>query len=1020
MIQVLKASAGSGKTFRLALEYIRLLLEADGPEGYRNILAVTFTNKATEEMKNRILKELFKLSTDPASSRYYPYIVPETVPDAVTLQLRSKACLSAIVHDYSAFSVSTIDKFFQQTLRAFSREIGQFSAYQVELDRNSLVQESVDRILDSLSEDDPVLLGWLREGIMEDLENDGYYSLEPKLLEMAKNLKSVSFESASREKGISAEEVFTRERLLRTMTVCSRIKKKFPVDVSSAAEKVIAVFKAKDIDPALTNRGFMTAIYNYSALTEKDAVSPPSAAFLSNSRDSSKWFPKSRDSYRLSLEGVLDGPLDEFLELFGLRFREYRTACIISGGLYALGIAGELEKEFKEVQKDRSVISIDDSNTILRDIIDGSDAPFVYEKLGVRYEHFLLDEFQDTSLLQWENFRPLIGNSEAGGFRNLVVGDVKQSIYRWRGSDWRLLGDRIEKEFPSVVEHLKTNRRTLPGIVDFNNAFFTEAAGVLGVESLYSDVVQQKAPPVEGEGSVDLVFTGDQMSAVLEKVRQLHDEGAGYGEITVLVRNNDHGERIASMLVEEGIPVLSDDSLSVKSSVTVRRLVSQLSVSDKAGVEGSVEGYLASLMGARGGETCHSLPDLAESVLRDVRRFDPETFAAETLYILAFMDWLQDWTGRNGNDLASFLRDWNAADPMIASPRTKTSVRVMTVHKSKGLEFHYVIFPFAESVNIFRNTEAWCAPKAAGTALDEVSDAVYHVNLSSKSVDTLFSDDYVEERQLQVTDNINVFYVALTRPCYGMTVIAALPPKSLSATDPKNMSQVLYTFAVKSGIPAPPGDIPEGDVRFRWGVPFNPADALPEDAPEEKPVPVVCHSFDIGERLSFGDEARDFFGPEGAVGEKASGRIRGKVLHAVLSRCETPSDIAPAVIAAVGAGEIPEADAESAAAFLRDETASCPLWYPGPGSRILNEVSVMDSAGRVHRPDRVVMGPDGRVTVIDYKFPLEETVSERMQSSYRAQVRRYVSLFRRMGYESVEGYLWYIREGAEDSFEKVS
>ena len=467
MITILKASAGSGKgkTYNLAREYIRLLLTKKDPQAYRHILAVTFTNKATDEMKRRILDELFVLSTKPEESPYFKDFVPAVFPTADDLQKRASGQLGGILHDYSSFAVSTIDKFFQQTLRAFSREIGQFASYQVELDKAALVEESVDRILDGLTEDDRGLLGWLTENVKAGLESGNRFNLEPPLKEMAVNLKSTDHAEAVHRYGIDEDTAYAKDHLKEIQKGCSALADAFVKDVRAAAKAVLDVLAAHGVDPADSNRGFLKALYGFRDLGMHDAVVAPTDSFLDKASDSSKWFAKSKDKYRVELEGSLEGPLGAFCALFGDRYRQYRTASLIGGQAYTLGIAAELRKAFDEVQKEKNVLSIDDSkafdevqkeknvlsiddsNTILKGIIDGSDAPFVYEKLGVRFEDFLLDEFQDTSTVQWENFRPLLLNSEAGGFDNLVVGDVKQSIYRWRGSDWRLLDSGVRADF---------------------------------------------------------------------------------------------------------------------------------------------------------------------------------------------------------------------------------------------------------------------------------------------------------------------------------------------------------------------------------------------------------------------------------------------------------------------------------------------------------------------------------------------------------------------------------------------
>ena len=481
MLEIMTASAGSGKTYNLALKYIRLLIGSSDKYAYRHILAVTFTNKATDEMKGRILKELHILSSDTASSAYLRDLVPDLCPDLESLREKASTVLKNILHDYSAFSVSTIDKFFQQALRAFSREIGQFASYQVELDKVSLVKESVERMLDSLTEADKNLLGWLTRNVMEKIERGERYRLEDDLYKMAVRLQSAQRLDALRElhcaKG-DDERVDSHENgLTRLKEVCRKIRKDFSDKVQSKAKEILSVLSSCGISPEDFNRKFMKSIVLYAELDEKifDGVRiyAPTDSFIANALDSQKWFPKSRNNLLNTVQELLEVPLGEFVSLFSAPFKEYNTAILIEKQIYGLGLASVLEKNLKDIMKERNVLCIDDSNTLLRDIIDGSDAPFVYEKLGVRYENFLLDEFQDTALVQWENFLPLLKESDACGGRNLIVGDVKQSIYRWRGSDWNLLQSVIPEQFPDrITMPLDTNWRSLANIVTFNNDFF--------------------------------------------------------------------------------------------------------------------------------------------------------------------------------------------------------------------------------------------------------------------------------------------------------------------------------------------------------------------------------------------------------------------------------------------------------------------------------------------------------------------------------------------------------------------
>ena len=987
MLKILKASAGSGKTYNLAREYIRLLVAQPGADAYRHVLAVTFTNKATEEMKSRILKELYTLAKTPEKSSYTEYLTKECGISLADLQKRSAIQLSGILHDYSSFAVSTIDRFFQQTLRAFSREIGQFSSYQVQLDRKALQQESVDRVLDNLDEEDSALLNWLTEGAREDLLQSGRFSLEDRLEKMAESLKDLPEDLPP----------FTHESLRTLSAACKNIIESFEKDAEAASQRIHDVITAQGITAEETSHRWLKAIYS--------PADKPSASFFDNAPDPEKWFAKTKSQLRSKLEGLLEEPLKQFTELFGNRYKEYVTAKAIMGQIYGLGVADALRSAFAEVQKDNNVISIDDSNTILRGIIDGTDAPFIYEKLGVRFEDFLLDEFQDTAEVQWDNFFPLLKNSEATGGSSLVVGDVKQSIYRWRGSDWNLLGSRIGSQFPDAkTEILDGNWRTCREIVEFNNDFFRFAAekldAILGLEdsvsAIYKDVEQKVCTKETASGMVEAVFVDDQLSEVTQSVQALAGRGVPWGQIAILVRNNREGASVAEALIQSGIPVVSDDSLYVKSSVTVRRLVSQMSLVETPPdpEKPSAAGYLAGLLEIDVPSGYHSLPDLAEELLRSLKSADPKTFEAEIPYVLAFMDYLRDWVSTGNNNLSSFLKSWEEAEPKISSPESGKSVRVMTVHKSKGLEFPYVIFPFADKVVLYKSARRWCRPRLKGTALEGKADGIYDVSLSSSMADSFFADTLSEEQKLQAVDNVNIFYVALTRAKLGLKIISARPSAKFQTAVKKgqepewaNLSQILWVYT--GG-----GDL----IRGSFPQP------LPEDASPEDSVLLGYPSFpaDAGGRLRFSPEAADYFGPDGAYGPDASMRIRGNVLHSILSNVLVKADVPGAVAAAVQSGELPSSQKSQTVAFLeqRIDSVDSRGWF-SPDVKVLREVPILDTDAHEWRPDRVVIHPDGRVSVIDYKFGEPE-------EKYRLQVQRYAQLYRRMGYSCVSAYIWYL------------
>ena len=923
-MKILKASAGSGKTYQLSKTYIDLLFASREPQPYRHILAVTFTNKATAEMKARILRDLARLAaTNP----------------------RAQVLLTELLHDYGAFSVSTIDRFFQQTLKAFSREIGQFADYQVELDKDSLIAEAMDRILDALTEDDKELLGWLRDSLADTLEQGRRFQVDEGLLEVGRLLKNDEFRELSERLGINGREAFGKDRLKRIRQECRTVIQAF---TDKAKELGYPVEQGKPLSPDNKKRLFKAN---------------PALA-----------------------------------EHFEDAYPYYTTALILDSLLSQLGLAGEFYREFDALAAEKNVMCLDESNTLLRDIIGGSSAPFVYEKLGVRYEHFLLDEFQDTSRIQWENFLPLLQESEAGAGGNLIVGDVKQSIYRWRDSDWKLLGSEVQEAFPDAkVVPLQGNWRSTRAVIGFNNRFFPYAAGMLGLGDIYADVKQTAKKDDPQEGCVRVSFCEDQLAAVMESIRQARAQGAGWNDIAVLVRGRKEGSAIAAHLVANGIPVISDDSLVLKSSPVVRRLVSLLSCYENP--DDTIGRFLADSMELSFPEEYHSLVDFCEELLRAMREWDPASFEGQTLFIQAFMDDLQSWVQVNGNNLRYYLKHWEEKDLCIGSPENASSVRVLTIHKSKGLEFPHVIFPFADKVALYKSDVHWSPLDTARTPFSPEVSGIYPVNLGTLAGASLFAPAVEQEQRLQLVDNLNVFYVALTRAGKSLHVIAKPASKKCRESLPKgepdcgNLSEVLFAFL-------------HGEEEYTAGKPYDFTQLEREESPAQLPFPGQYPSIPLDGRLTPSQEADDFFGDDGRVGLAASPRLRGIVLHDILSAVVRPADLEGAVQAAVRDGRLDAAGGEAALALLGAGIAAHPDWFPdtvGPDVRVLNERTLFDASGREFRPDRVILR--GReVTVVDFKFGGENP-------SYKRQVGRYAQLWHELGYQVEGAYLWYVPDG---------
>ena len=670
MIRILKASAGSGKTWNLALEYIKTMLMARDTHAYRHILAVTFINKATDEMKERILEKLHELSGNPRSSDYFGHLVPDICPDENTLKEAADTLLCNILHDYSAFAVSTIDRFFQQTLKAFAREIGHFSSYSIELDRKSLIRESVDRLLDSLTDtqEDSRSLEWMIRKTMSQLEEGEGYMLDRTLRKVAMRFNSEEYRVALESSGVDESLLYSDQRLDLLQKRCDEVSSGFISDMVSSAGSIADAFNDAGIDMDDTYSQFMTKnLSKFLNLSETSPVPVPTDAFRKRALDPASWFTKKNKHLEDRVTGSVVAAVERFFDIFDKGFKVYNTALALKGQVYGFAVANDLYRHFQDILREKNVLTLDQTNGILRRIIDEADAPFIYEKTGVRYEHFLLDEFQDTSMVQWQNFQPLLKNSVSQGFSNLIVGDVKQSIYRWRQSDWSLLAHHVEDSFAGRTEKdvLETNYRSCKGIVDFNSAYFKAAAQYLDerygdgcdvVSNIYSDVEQQSAK--DGDGMVEVMFCEQEnfLNNILMAVKRAVEAGYRPGDIAVLVRTKNEGSDIAGYLIDNGISVLSDDSLKVASSLTVRRLVSLLSGIDNP--DDRMASFLADTLGVKVPGNYHSLVDLCENLLRSLREADPETFEAETLYIQSFMDIVQDFTSSQGNSMRAFLKKW--------------------------------------------------------------------------------------------------------------------------------------------------------------------------------------------------------------------------------------------------------------------------------------------------------------------------------------------------------------------------
>lgn len=1022
-VEVMKASAGSGKTFSLAREYIRLLLknrEEDHP--YRHILAVTFTNKATEEMKSRIIDSLDTLARYPEHSLYRDYLMKYCgFESEAELQKASKRALADILGDYGAFSVSTIDHFFQRVLRAFSREVGQFAEYQVELNRDALVSEAVDRVLDSLSEGDGDLLDWLSKTSVESISSGDGYRLRDSLGTFAEGYMSEDYRDKAMAMGMDRTKAFSKENLKALKQVCSKIIKDYDAGLKAAAAAALSAVEVLDKpNKSLVSRLQEIARYGLDG-TRKEFTSEPPKFWTD----------------------ALEAGLVTEVAAYGLEpLRIYKTAQILRTQISVFRVADALDKQFQNLLKEKNVLSLDDTNSILRDIIGGSDAPFIYEKVGVRYQHFLLDEFQDTSSTQWDNFRPLLANSISEGCYNLIVGDVKQSIYRWRSARWDILDQKVQRELQRTALHpLLNNRRSAGEIVDFNNRFYktwaekldnqlgaeiagsaaAEEASQRSIADIYSDVEQVHMSRFTVPGSVEVTYCEKQYlyDYTVAAVREAMARGFKPKDIAVIVRTNAMGQEVSARLIGEQLHVITNDSLRISSGWSVRMLVARLYRIDNPADK--INSFYAGDFKPEEVDSCQSLVDLCERLLAGL---PAEKVNDDTLYVLAFMDLVRDFVSANGNSLHSFLKYWadEGIRKSISSPEGTDAITIITIHSVKGLDYPCVILPVGSEFWIYSLAKFWEAPDVKGTPLEKVEKALYNTGLSSGSRDTLFADDYCRELRMTYIDKANVWYVATTRAAQAMHIIGIRPSDAVcqrAKGDPwtkfGGFGEALYEYCTDAAqaVEAQPLENTDGFLeRYLFGT-VSPKEELPERA-WKKPMPpktsLPLKYYGSGEagnnarlQVEIKTDSSDFFDPEGEIGIAASRRIRGTVLHKILETVAGPEDLAGSVAAAVREGLLSRAEAADAQNMLAHaiEFVTPRGWFPADPAKLLDEREIITPEGTTLRPDRVVLKDDGSVEIVDYKFAEE-------RGTYMKQVRRYAELYREMGYSKVSAYLWYV------------
>ncbi len=692
---------------------------------------------------------------------------------------------------------------------------------------------------------------------------------------------------------------------------------------------------------------------------------------------------------------------------------EYYTALFLLENIYTLGILMDVERYIQEYTKENNLVLIPETTELLNRIIDGSDTPFIYEKIGTRIDHFMLDEFQDTSTMQWQNFKPLILNSLASGNDNLIVGDVKQSIYRWRGSDWSLLNEGIYKDLPegSFSDFTKTeNWRSCSNIVDFNNHFFEfmarscdnivadaesewrENVGVNDSERVYKDVFQKVSDKDrDSSGHVMVRFIPDEKGGASfteqsdnylpQLIERYLSNGYSPKDITILVRKNKEGRNIVETLINKGYQVISDEALFISSSASVMRVITVLKYLNSPGnaINNTIAKYY-SIDPVYAEEIAHlPLYELCEEL---TRRESINQSYSESLFLHAFLDNVLDYSREKRADISSFLRWWDETGcrSSIPAPEGQNAIKVMTIHKSKGLGLPVVILPyfsFSLDHDSLHAPIIWCEPGKAPFNSIPLLPVKYKKELAN----TIFASDYFAEKRKIFIDNQNIAYVAFTRAQRELAIVSPVPAK-----DNNSVSAILYNF-LKESI-NDNNEVHFGDWSNKLKL---------DEVPVNEYAITELNSYSIGERLKLSLRGEEFY-------SESSSRGYGVIMHEIMASVIVEVDLEKAVESAVIKGLIRADQKAEIQLKMRSflESVRERHWFDGT-YRVFNELEIIEPGGKLSRPDRVLQG--GEVYVIDFKF------GKRKENSHVNQVKRYTNLLKDMGKLFVKGYVWYPEDG---------
>ncbi len=1038
------ASAGSGKTYALVKEYLKIILSASKNDAYRNILAITFTNKAVHEMKSRIvgsLSEFAKELPEIPNQKAQDLMLDLSIDLELSIpQIKTKAqsIIKHIIHNYAAFDISTIDKFTHKVIRAFAHDLNLPVTFEVTLDTENLLTEAVDALIAQAGED-AILTKLLIDFTLEKADDDKSWDISQEIFSTGKLvLNENNREEITQFQDKSIEDFGIIKTKLKD--ACQLLAE----ESSVLAKSIFSIIDQNGIDQKSFSAGHFPNHLTTIQLKKFNNANKKYHEF-----DDIKILKAAKD--RDNIESVIP----EFLSILELIYKKYEKYDFYKAflkNITPLSLLNTISNEFAKIQKEQNTLSISEFNAIIHSEIQNQPAPFIYERLGERYRHFFIDEFQDTSEMQWQNLIPLIDNALAGEIEGekgtlMIVGDPKQSIYRWRGGKAEQFIELSKDKNPfnnpdKKLFTLGTNYRSYSEVVEFNNDFFKFLSNEF-IDSDYKDLYENHSHQKNNEksgGYVNISFIPKSepkkedeelvekeaqfLAATLATIQKVKTQGFEYQEIVILTRKRKQGIAVANYLTEQGIPLLSSETLLIQNATEVKFIINllkylrnpsdseskalflhyfsehhqdQMSVHDfiKTGMEIKQESAFEKWLEQF--EIALPFKNIRKKSLYETVEIIVSKFVhlnTNNAYVHYFLDLVLERDVRTQSGISDFLNYWdkNSEKFSIPSPEGKNAVRIMTIHKSKGLEFPVVIMPFAEEDYVKKpKDKLWLDSENDDLGLPKV------LIDNTKSVEGFGANAalvFGQKKQEELLDNINVLYVALTRAEEQLYVISQVVEPNDQGNYPYNMASFFIKFLENLRV------YDANKLAFEFG-------SSAKKSKEIEPTNSIITIPKIGEIM---DPKRIKISQREALmwGTHQQEAIEfGNTIHEILSYINTKNDIDLALTKALESGIITSKQSAIVFKTLQEIVGHADLsYYFSSENKVLNEQTIIQHEGKISKPDRMVFGTNNEVFLLDYKTGAH-------QSKYQLQLENYQSAIEKMGYQVTKKALVYIGEKIE-------